>query len=100
MDDSRRGEVWTVGCYVGGLHRCEHFDAYWPMALANHDVPYFHMREIANPAGVFGKWHPHNEHRSELADFFGGLATVIRQSCLVGICSVVRLNDLESVRRL
>ncbi len=48
-----------------------------------------------NPKGVFGKWHPHSEHRSELADFFGGLATVIRQSCLVGICSVVRVDDLE-----
>jgi hypothetical protein len=95
LDDSRRGPIWAVGGYVGGDHRWEAFHTYWPMALANHDVPYFHMREMANPKGVFGKWHPPHEHKAELADFFGGLAKVIGQSRLVGICSLVRIADLE-----
>jgi hypothetical protein len=95
MDDSRRGPLWAVGGYVGGHHRWECFDDYWPMALANHDVPYFHMKEMRNPKGVFGKWHPPQDHKQELADFFGGLAAVIKQSCLVGICSLVRQSDLD-----
>ena len=95
FDDSRRGSIWAVGGYVGGLHRWEHFDTYWPMALTNHDVPSFHMTEMANPRGTFGKWHPPADHREELADFFGGLAKVIGQSSLVGICSLVRVADLE-----
>jgi hypothetical protein len=65
------------------------------MALANHGVPYFHMREINKPKGAFAKWHPHDEHRAELVDFFGGLAKVIGDSCLVGICSLVRIADLD-----
>jgi hypothetical protein len=94
MDDSLRGNNWAVGGYVGADHRWEVFKTWWPMALANHEVPYFHMREMANPKGVFAKWHPPEEHRGELADFFGGLAKVVRESCLVGILSLVRLNDL------
>jgi hypothetical protein len=94
LDDSRRGPIWAVGGYLGGLHRWEHFDTYWSMALANHDVPYFHKREMADPNGAFGKWHPPQEHRAELADFFGDVAKVISQSLLVGICSLVRIADL------
>jgi hypothetical protein len=95
MDDSRRAPVWAVGGYVGGEHRWERFNELWPMALANHDVPYFHMSEMADPKGVFGKWHPHEDHSAELADFFRGLADVIRQSRLIGICSLVRTADLQ-----
>lgn len=95
IDDSLRGNVWAVGGYVGAEHRWEMFNTMWPMALANHDVPYFHMREMAKPKGVFAKWHPPQDHRAELADFFGGLAKVVSDSCLVGVLSLVRLKDLE-----
>ena len=95
MDDSRRGPIWAVGGYVGGYHRWEHFDTHWPRALADHDVPYFHMKEMQSPTGVFGKWHPSWEHQAELAKFFGDLAGVIGESHLVGICSLVRAADLD-----
>jgi len=70
MDDTRRGPVWAVGGYVGGEHRWEYFDNYWPIALANHDLPYFHMKEMRDPNGIFGKWCPPEDHREELANFF------------------------------
>ncbi len=89
MDDTRRGPVWAVGGYVGGEHRWEYFDNYWPMALANHDLPYFHMKEMRDPNGIFGKWCPPDDHREVLANFFSGLARVISQSKLVGVCSIV-----------
>jgi hypothetical protein len=99
LDDSRRGQIWAVGGYIGGDHRWENFDAFWPMALANHDVPYFHMKEIGDPHGVYAKFHPPQEHREELADFFGGLAKVIGESRLVGISSIVRQSDLDRFNR-
>jgi hypothetical protein len=99
FDDSRRGTVWSVGGYIGGDHRWEAFDRMWPMALANHGVPYFHMKEMGDPNGVFSKFHPPQEHREELADFFGGLAKVIGQSRLVGISSIVRQPDLDRFNR-
>jgi hypothetical protein len=52
LDDSRRGTIWAVGGYIGGEHRWELFDAHWPMALANHGVPYFHMKEMRDPKGA------------------------------------------------
>ena len=95
LDDSRRGQIWTVGGYLGADHRWEHFNTFWPMALANHEVPYFHMREMAKPRGVFAKWLPPSDHQDELADFFSGLAKVVSDSCLVGVLSLVRIDDLE-----
>jgi hypothetical protein len=95
FDDTRRGPIWAVGGYIGGQHRWEYFDDYWPMALANHEVPYFHMKEMRDPDGVFGKWCPPQDYKAELDDFFGGVAKVIDQSRLVGICSVVRQDDLD-----
>jgi hypothetical protein len=50
---------------------------------------------MRNADGAFGKWHPPQHHREELADFFGDLAKVIGQSRLVGICSLVRVTDLD-----
>jgi hypothetical protein len=94
LDDSQRDQIWAVGGYVGAEHRWEEFETYWPMALANHGVPYFHMKEMGDPHGIYGKWHPPKEHREEVADFLGGLAKVISRSCLVGVLSLVRLNDL------
>jgi hypothetical protein len=95
MDDSRRSSIWAVGGYIGGEHRWDLFEAQWLLTLAHHDVPYFHMKEMGDPAGVYGKWHPPQEHRKELADFFGDLAKVIGRSRLVGICSLVRVADLD-----
>jgi hypothetical protein len=63
FDDSQTSEeIWTIGGYVGGLLHWEAFEALWPLVLATHEVPYFHMREMADPRGVFSKWHPPEDH--------------------------------------
>src|SRR5262249_81389 len=87
-------EVWALGGYMGNPLSWEDFDNMWPMALANHDVPYFHMREMQDPNGVFAKWYPAKDHQAELADFFSGLAKRIYQSGLRSFCCLVRLKDL------
>jgi hypothetical protein len=68
----------------------EGYKEMWPMALANHEVPYFHMREMADPNGVFKKWHPFNEHYDEVADFFSGLTKVIGYCHLRSFFSIAR----------
>jgi len=95
MDDSQRGSIWAVGGYVGAEHRWEYFEKHWPLALAKHGVCHFHMREMADPNGCFSKWHPPQDHRQELAEYFGDLAKVITDSCLVGVLSLVRMQDLK-----
>lgn len=56
FDDTRtNGRYWSVGGYVGGALHWAEFEETWPMALANHEVPYFHMREMADPNGVYAK---------------------------------------------
>jgi hypothetical protein len=95
FDDSRTGDkLWSIGGYVGGNLHWEEFDAHWSMALSNHDVPYFHMREMADPNGPFSKWHPPEEHEPERSAFFLDLAKVIGRSHLTGFNCLVRMNDL------
>jgi hypothetical protein len=95
FDDTQTpGEIWSIGGYVGGEFQWEEFARSWPMALANHDVPYFHMREMADPRGPFAKWHPPEEHESARAAFFADLAKVIGRSGLTGFNCLVRLRDL------
>jgi hypothetical protein len=95
FDDTRtEGEVWSIGGYVGGLHHWQEFDDTWPLALATHDVPYFHMREMADPHGPFAKWHPPQQHESERAAFFLDLAKIIGRSGLSAFNCLVRLRDL------
>jgi hypothetical protein len=96
LDDSQTpGQFWALGGYVGRPVRWNEFDEMWPMALANHDVPYFHMRELRKPNGIFSKWYPAKDHEAELKDFFAGLAKVIEQSRLEPFCCLVRVKDLE-----
>lgn len=95
FDDSLRGDVWAVGGYAGADHKWNEFDFNWPIILAKHDVPYFHMKEMSDPTGPFAKWRPPQDHESERAEFFGDLASVISKSRLVGFSSIVRMMDLS-----
>ncbi len=100
FDDSQTtGEFWGIGGYVGSALHWEAFDTYWPMALANHTVPYFHMREMGDPKGAFAKWHPPQEHEAERSAFFSDLTTVINQSGLTGFNCLVRMKDLTRLNK-
>lgn len=100
FDDSQTsGQVWAIGGYVGEHSDWDDFEATWAMALANHQVPYFHMREFQDPNGVYRKWYPAKDHEAELADFFSGLGKVIYRSFLQPFSCLVRLKDLERFNR-
>jgi len=60
------GKVWAIGRYIGAEHRWAEFDRLWPLTLANHGVPYFHMKEMGKPRGVYSKWQPPQEHQGEM----------------------------------
>lgn len=99
FDDSSNDGVWAVGGYAGADHRWDHFDFHWLIALAKHGVPYFHMKEMASPTGVYAKWHPTRQHADEVKAFLSDLAQIISESRLVSFLSLVRLKDLEAFNK-
>jgi hypothetical protein len=94
-DDSRPGSIWVVAGYLGADHKWEAFDERWPKLLDKHQVPYFHMKEIGKPKGVYAKWHPLKDHQAEMAAFFNDMTAVIGECWLTGFYSIVRIDDLE-----
>jgi hypothetical protein len=94
-DDSRyNGRIWAVGGYAGHDAQWEQFERDWPRMLDKHDVPYFHMKEFADPSGVYKKWHPIKEHYGEIAMFFADMVQIISDCWLRGYWSITRVNDL------
>lgn len=96
FDDSQTtGQVWAIAGYVGGDHRWEAYEDKWQATLDTHEVPYFHMKEMADPNGVYGKWHPPKEHEAEKAAFFRDLTGALRYTRLQAFTSIVRIPDLD-----
>ena len=96
FDDSRPNDrIWAIGGYAGHDLQWEEFETRWPAMLDKHDVPYFHMREMGKPNGVYSKWHPPKEHESERAAFFNDLTQVIGDCWLRGFWSITRVDHLE-----
>ncbi len=58
-------------------------------------VPYFHKREMGSPTGVYAKWHPCKEHKSEMDAFHADIVKVINGHSLLPFFSVVRTDDLD-----
>jgi hypothetical protein len=84
-----------VGGYIGDEYHWEYYLDYWPMALANSEVAYYHGKEFLDPDGPYKKWHPLPEHRAEINGFIADLSKVIGQAGLRGFTAIVRLPDLE-----
>jgi hypothetical protein len=100
FDDSQvPGDLWTVGGYVGYAQQWDYFAQLWTETLNRHDVPYFHMREMADPSGPFAKWWPPQEHADEVAEYFKGLVAAITKSGLYMAVSTVWISDLERFNR-
>jgi hypothetical protein len=96
-DDSRPNDrIWAVGGYAGNELQWERFEELWPKMLERHGVPYFHMREMADPNGVYAKWHPFKDHYDEVAAFFADMTKVIGEECFLrAFFSITRVKDLE-----
>src|SRR5260370_41893296 len=96
FDDSRKdGEILVLAGYVGYVNQWEHFERLWNVALTTHGVPYFHMREMADPNGVFTKWHPPQDHQDEVLAFFKDLVSGIQKCWLHMFGSAVWIKDLD-----
>jgi hypothetical protein len=96
FDDSQStGDVWVVAGYVGYANQWEHLGRMWDEALRAHDVPYFHKREMADPAGAFAKWLPPEDHQEEVVAFFKDLVGAIRRCGVHIITSAVWVKDVE-----
>jgi hypothetical protein len=96
FDDSRASsDLWVIAGWAGYSNQWDLFEQSWTAALTRHGVPYFHMREMADPSGPFAKWLPPQEHVDEVVAFFKDLVDAIIKSALRMISSAVWLKDLE-----
>jgi hypothetical protein len=95
FDDSQStGDVWVVSGYVGYKNQWDYFEGLWRAVMERHGVPYFHMREMADPDGPFKKWLPPEEHEEERAAFFIDMVGAILKSMLRKISAAVWISDL------
>jgi hypothetical protein len=95
-DDSRPGDrIWVVAGYLGNDVKWQVFESEWPILLAKHDIPYFHMKELGRQGGAYAKWHPLKDHYVEIAAFFDDMTALIGRLRLNGFFSIVRISDLE-----
>ena len=100
FNDSRTfGKVWTVAGYVGDDLAWNMFENLWPLAMNTHGVPYFHMKEMADPRGVYAKWHPPEDHDPERAAFFQHMAKTLSFCGLRGIGSTAIETDVQRFNR-
>jgi hypothetical protein len=100
FDDSQStGDVWVVGGYVGYLNQWDHFEQLWGSALDKHEVPYFHMREMADPSGPFAKWLPPEAHQDERTAFFVDLTGAINKCGLHMFVSAAWVPDVDRFNR-
>jgi hypothetical protein len=95
FDDSAGEGMWTVAGYVGNDDQWRRFETLWPKALERHHVPYFHMNEMNDPNGLYGKWYPSKDHQDEIIPFFQDLFMVIQSCVLNAFYSTVKEQDLN-----
>lgn len=96
VDDSRQENCfWALGCYAGNSFQWEDFEPIWSAMLKKHGVPYFHMRELGSPTGVYRKWWPPQEHEVERKAFFEDVTRIICDCYLRGFWSITRIGDLS-----
>lgn len=100
FDDSQStGAVWVLAGYVGYRNQWDYFEELWGGALDKHRVPYFHMREMAEPNGTFAKWIPPEDHQGEVIAFFKDLVGALGKCGLRSFTSAVWIDDVNRFNR-
>jgi hypothetical protein len=96
-DDSRSNLAiaWAVAGFVGFIDQLEDFERDWRLLLTTHDIPYLHMKEFADPRGVYAKWWPPKDHYAELAALFEDVVKVIGRTRIEGFGGLTRFADLD-----
>jgi hypothetical protein len=96
FDDSQTDQrLWIVAGLAGYPNQWELFGRLWNDVLATHGVPYFHMKEMASPNGVFAKWHPPEKHQEEVTAYFKDAVSAIRDPYLHMFGAIIYMQDLE-----
>ena len=69
---------------MGDNFKWQLFEEKWPKLLEKHGVPYFHMKELERPDGVYKKWHPLKEHQEDIASFYKDMTSLISECWVSG----------------
>ena len=84
-----------VSCLVSSVNQWDQFENDWRLLLASHDVPYFHMKQIAHCLGPFAKFKGQEGTRKRfLAQAAAILCDRVQRafSCYVNYDAFERLN--------
>lgn len=85
-------EVYTVAGYVSEDWRWKRFNSEWARALADEDIPYFHMIDCAHKKGVYAEWSEDKRKR-----FLKKLHYIIRSNTIVDFAVSVVVADYNEV---
>ena len=82
--------------YVASLENWKRFEAGWKAMLAEHGVPYLHMKHLAHFKGPYAKW-KHDE--SGRIAFLRDAGALVCGSADYGFVCAARYADFDSVNR-
>lgn len=88
---------FVVVCgYVASVERWKRFEFDWKRMLADHQIPYLHMKELAHFKGPYKKWK--DDERGRIA-FLRDASAIVRESADQGFLCAVRFADFEKVNQ-
>jgi len=87
----------VVAGWVSSASLWERFENDWRLALAQADVPYFHMKEFSQSKGPFKSWKGQEGKRM---NFLSTLAQIIKDYTEFGTCTYLDLSLFETVNQM
>ena len=88
---------FIAGCgYVASVEQWKRFEAEWKKMLAEHRVPYLHMRQLAHFKGPYEKWK--NDENGRIA-FLPDAGAIVCESANYGFLCAAPYADFEKVNR-
>jgi hypothetical protein len=82
--------------YIASLERWAQFENGWKRVMADHGVPYLHMRELAHRKGPYEKWA--TDENGRIA-FLSDVASVVRSVAECGVLCAAWYADFATVNQ-
>ena len=82
--------------WLASVERWQRFEKEWKLLLSFHDVPYFHMKELAHFNGPYEKWLG-KVITSPRTEFLKEAAGIIRETAEFGVVCVVNYEGFRKV---
>jgi len=91
FDESESGQVLTLAGYLASVQQWSRFQREWKKALAEFQLPYFHMREYAHSKKAFAGW----ERDPRRDPLMKRLTWVIKSTVSHAFGIVIRIDEYD-----